>query len=51
MTDNPLLQLTSLPDFATIHPEHIVPAIRQLLAETDAERQQLEADLEPTWGG
>ena len=51
MTDNPLLQLTSLPDFATIHPEHIVPAIRQLLEETDAERQQLEADLKPTWAG
>jgi oligopeptidase A len=40
-----------LPDFATIHPEHIAPAIRQLLEETDAERQQLEADLEPTWAG
>jgi len=51
MTDNPLLQLTSLPDFATIHPEHIVPAMRQLLEETEAERQQLEADLEPTWAG
>ncbi|WP_089722293.1 M3 family metallopeptidase [Candidatus Entotheonella palauensis] len=51
MTDNPLLQLTSLPDFGTIHPDHIVPAIRQLLAETDAERQQLEAGLEPTWAG
>lgn len=51
MTDNPLLQLTSLPDFGTIHSEHIVPAIRQLLDETDAERQQLEAGLEPTWAG
>jgi oligopeptidase A len=51
MTDNPLLQITSLPDFATIHPEHIAPAIRQLLEETDAERQQLEAGLEPTWSG
>ena len=51
MTDNPLLQLTSLPDFAAIQPAHIAPAIRQLLAEADAERQQLEADLEPTWDG
>ncbi len=51
MTDNPLLQLTSVPDFAAIHPEHIVPAIRQLLEETEADRQQLEADLEPTWAG
>jgi len=51
MTDNPLLQLTSLPDFAAIQPDHIVPAMRQLLAEADAERQQLEADLEPTWAG
>jgi oligopeptidase A len=51
MTDNPLLHITSFPDFATIHPEHIAPAIRQLLEETDAERQQLEAGLEPTWSG
>jgi oligopeptidase A len=51
MLDNPLLQFTSLPDFATIQPEHIAPAIRQLLAETDAERQRLETDLEPTWAG
>jgi len=51
MTDNPLLQFSSLPDFAKIHPEHIAPAIRQLLAETDAEQHQLEADLEPTWAG
>jgi oligopeptidase A len=51
MTDNPLLQLSSLPDFAMIQPQHIAPAIRQLLEETDAERQRLEADLEPTWTG
>ena len=51
MTDNPLLQLTSLPDFAAIEPAHIAPAIRRLLAEAEAERQQLEADLEPTWAG
>ncbi len=51
MTDNPLLQLASLPDFATIHPEHIAPAIRQLLDETKAELQRLEAELEPTWSG
>lgn len=51
MTDNPLLQRTALPDFDAIRPEHIVPAIRQLLEETDAERQRLEADLQPTWAG
>lgn len=51
MMDNPLLQLASLPDFATIHPEHIAPAIRQLLDETNAELQRLEAELEPTWSG
>ena len=51
MTDNPLLQLTSLPDFAAIEPAHIAPAIRQLLAEAEAARQQLEADIEPTWAG
>lgn len=51
MTDNPLLPLTPLPDFGAIRPEHVVPAMRQLLLETDAERQQLEAALEPTWAG
>lgn len=51
MTDNPLLQQTLLPHFDAIRPEHIVPAIRQLLEETDAERQGLEADVEPTWTG
>lgn len=49
MTENPLLQSTDLPDFDAIRPEHVVPAIRQLLEETDAERQRLEADLQPTW--
>ncbi len=51
MTDNPLLQLTELPDFDAIRPEHIVPAIRQLLDKADTERQRLEADLQPTWLG
>ncbi len=51
MTDNPLLQLTSLPDFNAIRAEHVVPTIRQLLEQTAAEQQQLEADLEPTWAG
>ena len=48
-TNNPLLQESGLPDFAVIAPEHVEPAVRQLL--TDAERQlaTLEADVAPTW--
>ena len=30
---NPLLSTAALPEFAAIHPEHVQPAIQQLLAE------------------
>ena len=33
---NPLLSTAALPEFAAIHPEHVQPAIQQLLAEAQA---------------
>ena len=33
MSQNPLLNLDGLIDFAAIRPEHVAPAIRELIAE------------------
>ena len=49
--DNPLLAHGGLPDFAAIQPDHVVPAVTQLLAELDAELTVLEATAQPTWPG
>ena len=47
---NPLLSLTGLPPFSRIQPEHVEPAIDQLLAENRARLQQLlGANTEYTW--
>ena len=47
---NPLLQPHRLPPFSQIQPEHIEPAIRQLLDEGRAQLQQLLANLDtPSW--
>ena len=40
---NPLLDISSLPRFATIEPEHVVPAISELIAQ---HRQKLGALLD-----
>lgn len=48
-TNNPLLKGSGLPDFANIKPEHIVPAITQLLAELDRELTTLETNFIPNW--
>ncbi len=48
--DNPLLDFSGLPRFAEIKPEHVAPAIEQLLAENRALVQRLLADnMPPTW--
>ncbi len=48
--DNPLLDFTGLPRFAEIKPEHVGPAIDQLLAENRALiARQLADDVPPTW--
>ena len=47
---NPLLDFSGLPRFAQIKPEHVAPAIEQLLAENRALIAQLLADdAPPTW--
>ncbi len=49
ITKNPLLIGQGLPPFAEIKPEHVVPAMTQLLAEVDQELTALEAQVQPTW--
>ncbi|MBD2306517.1 M3 family metallopeptidase [Chroococcidiopsis sp. FACHB-1243] len=49
--DNPLLKGQGLPPFADIQPEHVVPAMTQLLAELESELANLEANVTPTWSG
>jgi oligopeptidase A len=47
---NPLLDFTGLPRFAEIKPEHVAPAIDQLLAENRALIVRLLSDsTQPTW--
>ena len=47
---NPLLDFSGLPRFAEIKPEHVAPAIEQLLAENRALVERLLADgAPPTW--
>ena len=49
--NNPLLASTGLPDFAAIRPEHIVPAVRRVLAEATTKLETIERELTPTWAG
>ena len=49
--NNPLLQGSGLPQFADIKPEHVVPAIKELIDQLDAELTKLETTVEPTWTG
>ncbi len=47
---NPLLDFCGLPRFTEVHPEHVTPAVDQLLAENHALVAQLLADSShPTW--
>ena len=48
---NPLLQSSVFPRFDLIRPEHVIPAMQQLLADLEAALQQLEAQAQPTWAG
>ncbi|MGE3535806.1 MAG: M3 family metallopeptidase [Candidatus Tectimicrobiota bacterium] len=48
---NPLLHAAGYPRFDAIAPEHVVPAMQQLLPELEAELQRLEATAQPTWAG
>lgn len=51
VTNNPLLIGKGLPPFEAIKPEHVVPAMTQLLAELDKELTNLEETVTPTWSG
>lgn len=51
LNDNPLLATTGLPDFAAIRPEHIVPAVKHLVAEATKKLEEIERGLTPTWEG
>ncbi len=48
---NPLLDPSELPRFDSIRPEHVEPAVRAVLAETEASLVELEASGSPTWDG
>ena len=49
-TLNPLLDFTGLPRFDTVRPEHVAPAIRELLSENRALIKTLQAPATPaTW--
>jgi oligopeptidase A len=48
---NPLLDFTGLPRYTEVRPEHVTPAIDQLLAENRALVERLAADAAPTWDG
>ncbi|NJL79568.1 MAG: M3 family metallopeptidase [Richelia sp. RM2_1_2] len=49
ISDNPLLKCSGLPPFREIKPEHVEPALNQLLAELNEELTQLEANVKPSW--
>ncbi len=48
---NPLLDRSALPRFDLITPEHVVPGIRELLAELGDELTRIEASASPSWAG
>ena len=51
ITKNPLLIGKGLPPFNEIKPEHVVPAMTQLLETLSEEISNLESNVTPTWDG
>lgn len=51
LADNPLLCMEGLPKFDEIRAEHVVPAVRKLLADAENALSALEESIEPTWDG
>ncbi|WP_204106022.1 MULTISPECIES: M3 family metallopeptidase [Spirulina sp. CCY15215] len=51
MSDNPLLIGKEPPPFDIIKPQHIVPAIKQLLEDLKTAQTRLESSVTPTWEG
>ncbi len=50
MNQNPLLIGQGLPPFSEIKPEHVVPAVTQLLEKLETAVTELENNITPTWG-
>lgn len=48
---NPLLNTNGIPRFDKILPEHIVPAVTQVLKESEKNLFALESSVEPSWTG
>lgn len=48
---NPLLVSEGLPRFDEIAPEHVVPAMKQVLSDAEQKIAALEKNLTPTWSG
>ena len=51
LTDNPLMCTEGLPKFDQIQPEHVVPAVKKLLADAEQSLSALEKSVAPTWDG
>ncbi|QDU35918.1 Oligopeptidase A [Maioricimonas rarisocia] len=49
--DNPLCTEAGLPAFDRIAPEHVVPAVRQLLERAETDLSEIEQRVQPTWAG
>lgn len=49
LAENPLLVTDGLPRFDRIEAQHVVPAVRKILADVTARFEQLEKDVQPTW--
>ena len=47
LANNPLLASSGLPDYAAIRPEHIVPAVRHIVAEATRKLEAIEKELTP----
>ena len=50
-TNNPLLVTEGLPRYDEILPEHVVPGVKQVLADAEKRVAALEQNLIPTWEG
>ncbi len=47
MSNNPLIDYPALPPFSQIQPEHVLPAVEQLVAEGDATLVHVNEDHRP----
>ncbi len=51
LAENPLLTEAGTPRFDRIQPEHVVPAVRFVIAKAEQALQKIEAGIKPTWAG